>query len=61
MSRDQALAIALRAQVDILDKLLAEVRAAREERTSAWYARQFNAQQAERTTSLTVIHGRTES
>lgn len=60
MTRNQAALAALRAQVALLDKLLAEARAAREERTSAWYARQFNAQQAERTTSLTVIHGRIE-
>jgi hypothetical protein len=51
---------ALRAQIAILDQVLAGVRAARQERTSAWYAAQFNAQEAERKTSLTVIHGRTE-
>ena len=47
---------ALRAQLAILDKLLADTRKAREERTAAWYARQFGAQLDERQTSLRVIH-----
>lgn len=51
----------LQAQKEVLDVLLAQARAARAERTAAWYAAQFVAQEAERKTSLTVIHGRTES
>ena len=46
----------LRAQLAILDKLLTDAKAARAERTPAWYAEQFRRQEAERITSLTVIH-----
>lgn len=48
----------LRAQVALLDKLLADAKAARQERSLAWYNRQFHAQQALRCTAMLVIPGR---
>jgi hypothetical protein len=50
----------LRAHLALLEQMLAESRA-RAERPTAWYAAQFDAQLAERQTSLVVIRPELEA